>query len=42
MRAITRSYYAQRLVPRLAQPWIDAYAELGVIPEPFPAIELVK
>ena len=42
MRKVTRSYYAQRLVPGLAQPWIDAYAELGVIPESFQAIELVK
>jgi NitT/TauT family transport system substrate-binding protein len=42
LRTVTRSYYAQRLVPRLAQPWIDAYAEFGVIPASFPAIELVK
>ncbi len=42
LRAVTRSYYAQRLVPRLAQPWIDAYAEFGLIPASFPAIELVK
>jgi NitT/TauT family transport system substrate-binding protein len=42
VRTVTRSYYAQRLVPRLAQPWIDAYAEFGVIPASFPAIELVK
>jgi NitT/TauT family transport system substrate-binding protein len=41
-RTVTRSYYAQRLVPRLAQPWIDAYAEFGVISASFPAIELVK
>lgn len=42
MGTMTRAYYAQRLVPRLAQPWIDAYAEFGVIPESFPAIQLVK
>jgi NitT/TauT family transport system substrate-binding protein len=42
LRTVTRSYYAQRLVPRLAQPWIDAYAEFGVIPASFPAIDLVK
>ena len=42
MRTVTRSYYAKRLVPGLAQPWIDVYAEFGVIPESFPAIELVK
>ena len=39
LRTTTRSYYAQRLVPRLAQPWIDAYAEFGVIPASFPAID---
>lgn len=42
LRTMTRSYYAQRLVARLAQPWIDAYAEFGVIPASFPAIDLVK
>jgi NitT/TauT family transport system substrate-binding protein len=42
MRRMTRAYYAQRLVPRLAQPWVDAYAALGIIPKSFPAIELVK
>ncbi len=42
MRRMTRAYYAQRLVPRLAQPWVDAYAALGIIPASFPAIQLVK
>ncbi len=42
MRTMTRAYYAKRLVPGLAQPWIDLYAEFGVIPESFPAIQLVK
>jgi NitT/TauT family transport system substrate-binding protein len=42
IRKMTRAYYAQRLVPRLAQPWVDAYAALGIIPESFPAIQLVR
>ena len=41
MRRMTRAYFAQRLVPRLGQPWIDAYAEFGLI-QPFPAIQLVR
>ena len=39
---MTRISYAQRLRPALAQPWIDAFAEFGVIPASFPAIDLVK
>jgi len=42
MRTMTRAYFAKRLVPGMGQPWIDAYAEFGVIPESFPAIQLVK
>jgi NitT/TauT family transport system substrate-binding protein len=41
-RRMTRAYFAQRLVPGLAQPWIDAFAEFKVIPAPFPAIQLVR
>jgi NitT/TauT family transport system substrate-binding protein len=37
-----RTRFAERLRPAQAQPWIDAYAEFGAIPESFPAIELVK
>lgn len=39
---MTRSTYATRLRPVQAQPWIDVYAEFGVIPETFDAIDLVK
>ena len=39
---ITRTNFAVRLRPALAQPWIDAFAEFGVIPQTFPAIDLVK
>jgi len=37
-----RSTFATRLRLRLAQPWIDAMAEFGVIPKAFPASELVR
>lgn len=37
-----RSTFATRLRLGLAQPWIDVFAEFGVIPAPFPAIDLVK
>ncbi len=37
-----RSTYATRLRLRLAQPWIDVFAEFGVIPRAFPARELIK
>ena len=39
---MTRTRFAQRLRPALAQPWIDVYAEFGLIPAPFPASDLVK
>jgi NitT/TauT family transport system substrate-binding protein len=42
VRRMTRTRFSTRLRPALAQPWIDAYAEFGVIPESFPAIDLVK
>jgi hypothetical protein len=37
-----RTPFAERLRPALAQPWIDAFAEFGVIPTSFAAIDLVK
>ena len=39
---MNRTRFAERLRPAMAQPWIDAYAEFGVIPESFRAIDLVK
>jgi hypothetical protein len=39
---MTRTSYARRLRPALAQPWIDVYAEFGVIPASFSANDLVK
>ena len=39
---MTRTRFAERLRPVQAQPWIDAYAEFGVIPQSFRAIDLVK
>jgi hypothetical protein len=42
MAKMTRTRFAPRLRPALAQPWIDAYAEFGVIPASFRAIDLVK
>lgn len=41
-RRITRTTFATRLRPALAQPWIDAYAQFKLIPERFPAIDLLK
>jgi NitT/TauT family transport system substrate-binding protein len=38
----TRTRFATRLRPELAQPWIDVYAEFGVIRSAFPASDLVK
>lgn len=38
----TRTRFGERLRPALAQPWIDAFAEFGVIPASFAAIDLVK
>jgi len=42
VRSITRTSFATRLRPSLAQPWIDAYAEFKIIPASFPAIDLLK
>ncbi len=39
---MARTRFATRLRPSLAQPWLDAFAEFGVIPEGFKAIDLVK
>jgi NitT/TauT family transport system substrate-binding protein len=39
---MTRTHFATRLRPALAQPWIDAFAEFGVIPASFSANDLVK
>ena len=37
-----RTSFATRLRPSLAQPWLDAFAEFGVIPPGFKATDLVK
>jgi len=42
MAKMTRTRFAERLRPASAQPWIDVYAEFGVIPTSFRAIDLVK
>jgi NitT/TauT family transport system substrate-binding protein len=42
LRQSTRTTFAQRLVPRQAQPWIDVYAEFGIIPSSFQAIDLTR
>jgi NitT/TauT family transport system substrate-binding protein len=39
---MTRTRFATRLRPELAQPWIDVYAEFGVIRASFPANDLVS
>ena len=39
---VTRTRFATQLSPELAQPWIDLYAEFGVIPTSFPADDLTK
>ncbi len=39
---MTRTRFSERLRPALAQAWIDVYAEFGVIPASFRAIDLVK
>jgi len=39
---MTRTRFSQRLRPALAQPWIDVFAEFGVIPASFAAIDLVR
>lgn len=41
-RKMTRTTFATRLRPALAQPWIDVYAEFGLIPQTFSALDLVK
>jgi NitT/TauT family transport system substrate-binding protein len=42
IKKMTRSTFATRLRLRTAQPWIDVFAEFGVIPTAFPASDLVK
>jgi NitT/TauT family transport system substrate-binding protein len=39
---VTRTGFATQLRPELAQPWIDLYAEFGVMPSSFPATDLTK
>jgi NitT/TauT family transport system substrate-binding protein len=39
---MTRTQYLDQIRVSLAQPWIDVYAEFGVIPASFAAIDLVK
>jgi NitT/TauT family transport system substrate-binding protein len=39
---MTRASFSPRLRPGLAQPWIDVFAEFGVIPASFSASDLVK
>jgi ABC-type nitrate/sulfonate/bicarbonate transport system substrate-binding protein len=39
---MTRTRFATRLRPALAQPWIDAFAEFGAIPASFSANDLVE
>ena len=36
-----RTYYGERLDPALLQPVIDATAKYGVVPKPFPAVEII-
>ncbi len=42
LRRSTRTAFSARLRPALAQPWIDVFAEFGVIPASFSAQDLVK
>ena len=42
MAKMKRTTFGTRLRPSLAQPWLDAFAEFGVIPAGFKAIDLVK
>lgn len=42
IQRMKRSTFATRLRLGLAQPWINVYAEFGVIPAAFPAKDLVK
>ena len=39
---MTRTSFSQRLRTGLAQPWVDAFAEFGVIPASFAAIDLAR
>ena len=39
---MTRTTFATRLRVSLAQPWLDVFAEYGVIPASFKPIDLVK
>jgi NitT/TauT family transport system ATP-binding protein len=39
---VTRTRFAERLRPEMAQPWIDVYAEFGVIPASVRATDLTK
>jgi NitT/TauT family transport system substrate-binding protein len=41
-RRMTRTSFARRLRPVEGKPWLDVFAEFGLIPASFPAIELVK
>ena len=42
MAKMRRTSFATHLRPALAQPWLDAFAEFGVIPAGFKASDLVK
>jgi NitT/TauT family transport system substrate-binding protein len=42
LKKMTRTSFATRLRPALAQPWIDVYAEFGLIAETFSALDLVR
>jgi NitT/TauT family transport system substrate-binding protein len=42
IRRMMRSTFATRVHTALAQPWIDVYAEFGLIPASFSASDLVK
>jgi NitT/TauT family transport system substrate-binding protein len=42
VKGMVRTTFSTRLRPGLAQVWIDAFAEFGVIPQSFAAIDLVK
>ena len=42
MAKMKRTTFGTRLRPVLAQPWLDVFAEFGVIPPGFKAIDLVK
>jgi ABC-type nitrate/sulfonate/bicarbonate transport system substrate-binding protein len=42
LKKMTRTRFAERLRPSLAQPWLDAFAKRGLIPAGFKASELVK